>query len=120
MASNNKEKIKKITLDAQKGAFSTLFSRFRGSEKSVSSDISMLRSILTNEKARILHTLKTKQPNSIYELAKLLARDFKSVRQDILVLEKMGFLELIPIHKGKREKLKPLLVVDALEIRINL
>lgn len=120
MASNKQERIKKITLDAQKGTFSTLFSRFRGNEKAENSDISLLRSILTNEKARILHTLKTKQPNSIYELAKLLARDFKSVRQDIMILEKMGFLELIPIHKGKREKLKPLLVVDSVEIKINL
>ena len=120
MASKKIEKIKKITLDAQRGTFSTLFNRFRGSEKSENSDISMLRSILTNEKARILHILKTKQPNSIYELAKILSRDFKSVRQDIILLEKMGFVELIPLHKGKREKLKPLLVVDSVEIKINI
>lgn len=120
MASKKSEKIKKITLDAQKGAFSALFSRLRGSEKSENSDFSLLRSILTNEKARILHILKTKQPNSIYELAKILGRDFKSVRQDIILLEKMGFLELIPLHKGKREKLKPLLVIDSVEIKINL
>jgi predicted transcriptional regulator len=68
----------------------------------------------------MLHILKTKQPNSLYELAKLLSRDFKSVRQDILLLEKLGFVEMIPIHKGKREKLKPLLVADSLEIAINL
>lgn len=64
--------------------------------------------------------LKTKQPNSIYQLAKLLGRDFKSVRQDISLLEGLGFIEMIPIHKGKREKLKPLLVIDELKVDIKL
>jgi len=49
-----------------------------------------------------------------------LGRDFKSVRQDILLLQKMGLVEMIPIHKGKREKLKPLLVIDSLEVKIAL
>lgn len=112
-------KTKKITIETEQGVFNALFSRFRGQEKQVS-DVSMLRSILSNEKARMLHILKTKQPNSIYELAKILGRDFKSTRQDVIILEKFGLVELIPIHKGKREKLKPLLVLDAIDIRINL
>jgi predicted transcriptional regulator len=111
-------KTRKITIDIAKGGFGAIFDRFRGKESR--SEISMLRSALSNEKARMLHILKTKQPNSLYELAKLLSRDFKSVRQDILLLEKLGFVEMIPIHKGKREKLKPLLVADSLEIAINL
>ena len=114
---SKKLKTKKITINYEKGALGAFFSRFGGSERS---DISSLRSLLTNEKARILHVLRTKQPNSIYELAKTLGRDFKSVRQDITLLEKFGFIEMIPIHKGKREKLKPLLVIDGLEIKMNL
>ena len=115
----DKEKIKKIIINVEQGTFNAIFSRFRGKEKGKNSDLSLLRSVLSNEKARMLHVLKSKQPNSIYELAKLLGRDFKAVRQDITVLEKFGLIEMIPIHKGKREKLKPLLVVTSIEIAIN-
>jgi len=113
-----KSKTRTITLDTRQGAFSAIFSKFRADKKPGQSDISLIRSVLSNEKARLLHVLKTKQPNSIYELAKILGRDFKSVRQDIRVLEDFGFIEMIPIHKGNREKLKPLLVLDVLEIKI--
>jgi len=113
-------KTKTIILQDKEGTFSSIFNRFRSEKKHVNPDISFLRSMLTNEKARILHVLKAKQPNSIYELAKNLGRDFKSVRQDIRALEEFGFVEMIPIHKGRREKLKPLLVVDVLEIKIEL
>jgi len=111
-------KTKTITLDTRQGTFGTIFSRLRGDKGPEQSDISHIRSILSNEKARLLHVLKTKQPNSIYELAKILGRDFKSVRQDIRTLENFGLIEMIPIHKGKREKLKPLLVLDVLELKI--
>ena len=114
------KRTKTIIIQAKQGTFSAIFSRFRGENADENSDIALVRSILTNEKAKILHVIKTKQPNSLYELAKLLARDFKSVRQDILLLEKAGLVEMIPIHKGKREKLKPLLVVDSLEVKINI
>ena len=112
--------VKKISVIQQQGTFSTIFNKFRGKSKSETTDISLLRSILSNERAKILHILKEKQPNSIYELAKLLGRDFKSVRYDISILEKFGLIEMIPIHKGKRHKLKPLLIVDSLDIQISL
>jgi predicted transcriptional regulator len=115
-----KLKTKKITIDCEKGVLSSILSRFSSSEKGKNSEIASIRSLLTTEKARMLNILKTKQPNSLYELAKILGRDFKSVRQDIYLLEKMGFIEMIPLHKGKRQKLKPLLVVGAIEIKINL
>ena len=118
MAKNIQERT--IIVGNKDGAFTTIFNRFRSSPKEEKSDIALLRSMLANEKLRLLHVLKTKQPNSIYELAKILGRDFKSVRQDTALLEKMGFIETIPIHKGKREKLKPLLVVDVLKLRIEI
>ena len=113
-------KTRTIVIQEKNGTFSSIFNRFLSSPKHEESEISTLRTLLTNEKARILHIIKTKQPNSLYELAKILGRDFKSVRQDLMVLEKFGFVEMIPIHKGKREKLKPLLVLDVLEIKIEL
>ncbi|MBM3247648.1 hypothetical protein FJZ17_03875 [Candidatus Pacearchaeota archaeon] len=115
-----KLKTQLITIEEKQGTFSAIFSKFKGEKTPGKSDLAMLKSVLTDQKARLLHILKTKQPNSLYELAKILSRDFKSVRQDVLLLEKMGFLEMIPVHKGKREKLKPLLVIDSLEVKINL
>ena len=105
-----------ITLRADSGSFTSIFNRFTGQKEGQNSDLSLLRSLLSHEKAKILHVLKTKQPNSIYELAKIVGRDFKSVRADTRVMEEMGFVEMIPVHKGKRQKLKPLLVIDQLNI----
>lgn len=113
-------KSRTVTLRSEAGAFSSFFGRFKGDSSLQSQDVGLIRSILSNQKARMLHILKTKQPNSIYELAKLLGRDFKSVRQDVYTLEQIGFVEMIPIHKGKREKLKPLLVIDELQIKIEI
>ena len=115
-----KTKVRTITIRQEQGAFSAIFGRFMGDKSSETSNIAMLRSVLSNEKARLLHVLKTKQPNSIYELTKILGRDFKSVRQDIRVLENFGLIEMIPIHKGNREMLKPLLVLDELKINLEL
>lgn len=113
-------KTRTITIQDKEGTYNSIFNRFRSEPKREEDNVSLLRSILAPEKARMLHTLKTKQPNSIYELAKILGRDFKSVRQDITMLEKFGLVEMIPIYKGKREKLKPLLVLDVLEIKLEL
>ena len=114
-----KLKTRTITIEPKEGAFSAIFKRFRTEKTKEVSDIALLRSALSNEKARLLHVLREKQPNSIYELAKLLGRNFKVVREDIALLEKLGFVELIPVHKGKRQKIKPILVIDTLEIKIN-
>ena len=69
---------------------------------------------------RILHILKSKQPGSIYALAKLLERDFKSVREDIGVLEKFGLIEFHSNKTGKRKSLIPVLTTDKLQITINI
>jgi predicted transcriptional regulator len=66
-----------------------------------------------------LHTIKLKKPTSIYNLAKILSRDFKSVSDDVKLLERFGFIDLIAEKTGKRERLKPLVVVDSITIEIS-
>jgi|SRR3989344_266973 len=83
------------------------------------SDIKLFRNLLANEKARILYVLKNKQPKSIYELAKILKRDFKSVREDLIILERFGFIEFIIEKKGKRRSMMPSLKIDQLKVEIN-
>jgi len=84
------------------------------------SDLKLLRSILSNEKARILYTLKHTKPRSIYALAKSLGRDFKSIREDVNVLERFGFIEFVAEKTGKRESLMPVLSTDQMQIIIDI
>ena len=112
-------KTRTITVAEKEGTFSSIFHKIKGTTKK-ESGISSLRHLLSNEKARLLHICKTKQPASIYELAKLLGRDFKAVRQDIRVLEQFGFVELISSHKHGRERLRPIVDADQVVITVNL
>jgi predicted transcriptional regulator len=96
-------------------------SKLIGSDKSYDfSDIKILRSLLSDEKAKILYVLKHEQPKSIYKLAKKLGRDFKSVREDLHTLERFGFIDFVIEKKGKRESLMPVLSTDSLQIIINI
>ena len=81
--------------------------------------LSTLRQILSNEKARILYIIKTKKPHSIYQLSKILKRDFKSVSGDVKMLEKFGFIDMVAEKTGKRERLKPVIVIDSLKLNIK-
>jgi predicted transcriptional regulator len=82
------------------------------------SEIGIVRSLLSNEKAKIIHHIKEKNPGSIYILAKHLGRDFKSVRKDVSVLQHFGIITLIKQEKGRRKGLKPVLNMDSLQINI--
>ena len=84
------------------------------------SDIKILRTLLSNEKAKILYTIKNKKPKSIYDLAKILKRDFKSVKRDLQVLERFGFVEFFSEKYGNRESLRPILTADRIEILIDI
>lgn len=113
-------KTRNITISEKEGTFSTIFQKIKGKGSKKTSEISSLRNILSNEKARILHICKTKKPESIYKLAKLLGRDFKAVRSDIKVLVHFGFIELISSHKQGRERLRPVVDADKIVITVNL
>jgi len=98
-----------------------VFKKFTGEKKDYNiEDLSLVRKILSNEKARLLHVIKTKQPNSIYALAKFLNRDFKTVREDILLLKKFGFLDLIEEKSGKRRTHKPVITATSININIRI
>ena len=99
-----KTKIREITITESKGAFS-VFRKPRTSKKDYDFEgILALRQLLSNEKARILHVIKTEKPTSIYNLAKKLGRGFKSVNDDIKLLKRFGFIELDAKAKGKRNQ----------------
>jgi len=116
-----KSKTREITIVDEAGAFHSFFKKLTGDSKDYDFEgLSTLRKLLSNEKARLLHVIKTKKPNSIYSLAKTLNRDFKSVNEDIKLLQRFGMIEMISERTGKRERLKPLLVVDTLTINLKI
>lgn len=118
MAQKKRTKVRYVDINVNKGGF---VAKLIGTKKSHDfSDVKILRNLLSNEKARILYILKNAKPHSIYSLSKLLGRDFKSVREDIKVLERFGFIEFHSEKVGKRESLMPVLVVEELQIIISI
>jgi|SRR3989338_1911596 len=116
-----KTRIREITITDDRGAFTSFFKKITGDKSDFSfKGLASLRSLLSNEKARIIHVIKTRNPKSIYDLAKMLQRDFKSVSEDIKLLEEFGFIDLIKENTGKRERLKPIVIIDILKIEIVL
>jgi len=83
-------------------------------------DLKILRNLLSNEKGRILYTLKSESPESIYQLAKILKRDLKSVRQDVKILERFGFLEFVSKKNGERVSHTPILTVERMEFILKI
>lgn len=115
-----KTKTREITIRESKGAFSIFKSPDVSKESYDFSGILALRQLLSNEKARILDTIKTQKPISIYDLAKKLNRGFKSVNDDIKLLERFGFVELIEEKTKNRVRHRPNLAVDSITINLNI
>ena len=85
--------------------------------KLVFNDIETFRKILTKERMRILSYIKYKKPNSIYELAKGLDRDWRLVSNDVSLLNSLGLVKLEK-KKEQREAIKPTVNFSRMDIRI--
>lgn len=120
----DKERVGLVDIRLRHGAFSAIFRRFKTEGRAYAgldfTDITALRQLLSNEKARMLFTLKTKNPSSVYQLAKMLGRDFKSVRKDVELLKNFGLVRLVSEAKGKKQKLKPLINLDKIQLTLHL
>jgi predicted transcriptional regulator len=119
-----KTKTREITIAESKGTFSIFKPAFLSKESPKEEydfeGISALRQVLNNEKARILHTIKTQKPISIYDLAKKLGRGFKSVSDDVKLLKRFGFIDLVEEKTKDRIRHRPEIVVDTITINIKL
>jgi predicted transcriptional regulator len=114
-----KTKIREITIaQTKKGKFT--LKKTKGSKKDYDFEgLSALRHLLSNEKARLLHAIKTQKPISIYDLAKKVDRNFKSVSDDVKLLERFGFIDLISEKTKNRVRHRPEIVVDTITIHIK-
>lgn len=115
-----KEKTREITITLSKGTFKIFKKKGRSKKDYDFSGISTLRQLLSNEKARILDTIKTQEPKSIYDLSKKLKRGFKSVFDDVKLLERFGFIDLVQEKTGNRIRLKPVIVIDSILITLKI
>lgn len=116
-----KKRQKVVNITIEPGTISYIFSKIKWHDSGYEfSNLSKLRQILSNERAKILSTIKHSSPESIYSLSKLLGRDFKSVSYDLKILQNFGFISFEKTSKGKRNKLKPVLLVDSLQINFNI
>lgn len=120
MAKKTKGKTRTINFYITPNAITSIFKRLKGDRSDFDfSTLRDVRQLLSNEKAKILNVIKNRNPESIYELAKILERDFKAVRQDIKLLERFGFIELKSGKKGNRKRLRPIITIDTLQLNIG-
>lgn len=76
-----------------------------------------MRKVITEERLKILKTIKKDHPSSIYALAKMLHRDIKNTFDDVQFLAKMGLIELKKTKDG-REKTTPIVNYDKILLEI--
>ena len=77
-----------------------------------------MRKFITDERLRILKTIRQYNPASIYELAKILKRDTKNVSDDVRYLSELGLLKLEKTKDG-RSKTKPLMEYEKILVEVS-
>jgi len=83
-------------------------------------DVKILRKVLSEKRLELLRTIKNKNPDSIYELAKLLDRPLRAVQHDVKVLSELGLIEVKKIETKPREKAKPSVPYRRITIEIGI
>ena len=116
-----KSKIREVSIRKDSGSFNLFSNEKKVSKEEYDFDgLDSLRKLLSKEKARMLDCIKYKKPTSIYDLAKILKRPFKAVMDDVKILERFGFIELVPEVVNKRTRHKPIIVADQLTIHLKI
>ena len=78
-----------------------------------------VRNFLTPKRLEILHEIKQKNPHSIYELAKIMHRSFRSVLRDVELLTRHGLVTLTKSKKA-RKSVHPSVAYDAINLWIGI
>jgi len=77
-----------------------------------------MRKFITDERLKILKTIRRDHPASIYALAKILKRDTKNVSDDVHYLSELGLLKLEKTKDG-RSKTKPVMEYEKILVEIS-
>lgn len=81
------------------------------------SNIDIMRKVLTNKRLELIKTIKKYKPKSIYQLAKIVKRDSKSVNIDLKILSNLGMVELKTTEDG-RENIVPRVDYEEIDVTI--
>lgn len=80
--------------------------------------IEAARNFMTRERLALMHAIRTQHPGSLYELAKMVSRDFKNVQEDIRILEQHGLVRIAKEARGKRRVKVPQVLFEEIALRI--
>jgi predicted transcriptional regulator len=80
--------------------------------------IEAARNFLTRERLALMRTIRTRHPGSLYELAKMVKRDFKNVQDDIGILERHGLVRISKESRGKRKVKVPQVLFEEIALKI--
>jgi len=76
------------------------------------------RKLFTPERIKFLSTVRKENPDSLYALAKLLKKDFKTISTDARMLSNAGLLRLVSHKVGKRTKVRPVFTGNEINLAI--
>jgi predicted transcriptional regulator len=76
------------------------------------------RKILTPKRLQLLRVIRQGRPDSVYQLARLVGRDFKNVHADIQALATYGLVSLNKKTQAGRRTTVPRVPFSAIEFRI--
>jgi predicted transcriptional regulator len=80
--------------------------------------IEAARNFLTRERLALMRTIRARHPCSLYELAKMVKRDFKNVQEDIGILERHGLVRISKEPRGKRKVKVPEVLFEEIALKI--
>lgn len=88
-------------------------------DKIVVESLDELRKVLTKERIRLLHTIRTKKPKSIYDLSLMLERDRKAIITDIEILKRLGLVKIAKRRTMKRMRTVPTVPYTKIDVAIS-
>ena len=92
-----------IKVESQEEFFNKQRDTFKNLDKKILSrerysysfqNLNEYRRTLTQKRLELLSVIKHRKPNSIYELSKMVKRDFKNVSEDVNILLEVGLIEI--------------------------
>ena len=75
------------------------------------------RKVLTPKRLQLLRVIRQGRPDSVYQLARLVGRDFKNVHADVHTLASYGLVSLKKARAGRRPSV-PRVPFSTIEFRI--
>ena len=95
----------------------------KGKKRSIQKDediiltsLETISKVFSKSRMEVLRTIIHKKPRSIYELAKLLDRDFKNVHSDVKLLADIGLIELKERKSDSRKGLIPKALFSGIDL----